>query len=239
MNRSDSAGAFASKRTVWVVVPAYNEELVIKSVLKELRERGYSVVAVDDGSTDNTLQEIRKVAGVVCCSHVLNLGQGAALQTGISFALRQGAGYIVLFDADGQHKADEIERLLEPLQSGDYDVVLGSRFAKGGAAVDIPPLKKLALILAVYFTRLITGLKVTDTHNGFKAFTAPAAGSFTIRHNGMTHASELLSLIAKRRLRFCEVPVTIHYTIYSLAKGQRLTNIFNILWELFTGGLVR
>jgi polyprenyl-phospho-N-acetylgalactosaminyl synthase len=239
MTEPNSAEAFALSRSVWVVVPAYNEEIVIRGVLKELRELGYSVVAVDDGSTDKTSQEIRKVEGVVCCSHVLNLGQGAAIQTGISFALRQGAGYIVLFDADGQHQAGEIERLLEPLRLGHYDVVLGSRFADGGVAVDIPALKRTALILAVYFTRLITGLKVTDTHNGFKAFTAHAAGSFTICHNGMTHASEILSLIAQRRFRFCEVPVTIHYTPYSLAKGQRLSNIFNILWELFTGGLAR
>ena len=216
---------------VRVVIPAYNEGAAIDGVLAPLVRQGYAVVVVDDGSRDDTVA--RALAHpVAVLQHPCNLGQGASLQTGITYALAQpGTRYIVTFDADGQHAVEDIPRLLAPLQAGDYDVALGSRFLRAGLATDIPLKKRLVLRLAVRFTRLTTGLAVTDTHNGLRAFTAAAAARLNITQNRMAHGSELLAQIAALGLRYCEVPVLIRYTAYSLAKGQSVWNSVNILWD--------
>ena len=218
---------------VWVVIPAYNEGGAISDTLSELAGLPYRVVVIDDGSLDDTWERARD-AGVVVLRHACNLGQGAALQTGITYALRQrNTGYVVTFDADGQHDAADIARMLAPLLRGECDVTLASRFAPGGVANDIPAGRKLVLRLAVLLARATTGLPLTDTHNGLRAFTAAAARQISLSQNGMAHASEILSQIGSRRLRFREVPATVRYTAYSRAKGQSLSNGLNILWDIF------
>jgi polyprenyl-phospho-N-acetylgalactosaminyl synthase len=227
MNDQARAGA-----EVWVVVPAYNEGAVISETLASLTGLPYRVVVVDDGSADDTWERARD-AGVTVLRHACNLGQGAALQTGMTYALRQrDTGYIVSFDADGQHNAADIPRMLAPLLQGDCDVTLASRFASGGVASDIPAAKKFALRLAVLLARAMNGLPLTDTHNGLRAFTASAARQISLSQNGMAHASEILSQIASRKLRFREVPATVRYTAYSRAKGQSLSNGLNIIWDI-------
>jgi len=226
---SDQARAAAD---VWVVVPAYNEGAVISETLTSLTGLPYRVLVVDDGSADDTWERARD-AGVTVLRHACNLGQGAALQTGMTYALRQrDTGYVVSFDADGQHNAADIPRMLAPLLQGDCDVTLASRFAPGGVANDIPAAKKLALRFAVLLARAMNGLPLTDTHNGLRAFTAAAARQISLSQNGMAHASEILSQIASRKLRFREVPATVRYTAYSRAKGQSLSNGLNIIWDI-------
>jgi polyprenyl-phospho-N-acetylgalactosaminyl synthase len=226
---SDDARA---RSAVWVVVPAYNEGGAISDTLATLVELPYRVLVIDDGSIDDTWERARD-AGVTVLRHACNLGQGATLQTGFTYALRQrDTGYVVSFDADGQHNAADIPRMLAPLMSGECDVTLASRFAPGGVASDITTGKKLVLRLAVLLARATTGLPLTDTHNGLRAFTAAAARQITLSQNGMAHASEILSQIASRKLRFREVPATVRYTAYSRAKGQSLSNGLNILWDI-------
>jgi polyprenyl-phospho-N-acetylgalactosaminyl synthase len=226
---SDEARA---RSAVWVVVPAYNEGGAISDTLATLVELPYRVLVIDDGSLDDTWERARD-AGVTVLRHACNLGQGATLQTGFTYALRQrDTGYVVSFDADGQHNAADIPRMLAPLMSGECDVTLASRFAPGGVASDITTGKKLVLRLAVLLARATTGLPLTDTHNGLRAFTAAAARQITLSQNGMAHASEILSQIASRKLRFREVPATVRYTAYSRAKGQSLSNGLNILWDI-------
>jgi polyprenyl-phospho-N-acetylgalactosaminyl synthase len=217
---------------VCVIVPTFNEEAVIAQVLTKLVQSPYSVIVVDDGSSDKTVQRIAHMP-VRVVRHGCNLGQGAALQTGIDYALRwKGTKFLVTFDADGQHDVADIPRLLAPLQHGSYDVVLGSRFLRAGDGVTLTLGKRLLLRGAVLFTRLTTGLQITDTHNGLRAFTAPAAARIRITQNRMAHASEILTQIAKLGLRYCEIPVTITYTAYSLHKGQKLFDSINVLWDL-------
>jgi polyprenyl-phospho-N-acetylgalactosaminyl synthase len=217
---------------IWVIVPAFNEEAVIAQVLTKLAQCPYSIVVVDDGSSDKTVQHISQMP-VHVVRHGCNLGQGAALQTGIDYALRwKTTKFIVTFDADGQHDVADIPRLLVPLQQGSYDVVLGSRFLREGDGVNLHPGKRLLLRCAVRFTKLTTGLQLTDTHNGLRAFTADAAARIRITHNRMAHASEILGQIANLGLRYCEIPVTITYTSYSLQKGQKLFESLNILWDM-------
>jgi len=220
-------------RTVWIVVPAFNEGTIVRSVINPLIDEHYNVVVVDDGSTDETFAEACH-AGAYVCRHTANLGQGAALQTGIQYALSKGAAHIVTFDADAQHDHTDIPKLLEPLGTGDFDVALGTRFGREGQAPEFPSSRKALLKLATLYTRLTLRMKITDTHNGLRAFTAQAATQLNITQNRMAHASQILGQVRSHRMRYIEVPVTVQYTEYSTAKGQKVSNIINILWDSFT-----
>lgn len=216
-------------RPIWVVLAAYNEAAVIGRVVADLIRYPYAVLVVDDGSHDGTGQQAR-AAGAKVVTHPVNLGQGAALQTGMRYALRHGADYIVTFDADGQHHASDIEALIASLKSRHVDFALGSRFR--GQAPAMPWARRKLLKLATWFTRVTTGLQVTDTHNGLRAMTRRGASRIALRQNRMAHATELLDQIARSRLGYVEVPVTIEYSAYSLAKGQKLSDSLRILVDL-------
>jgi glycosyltransferase involved in cell wall biosynthesis len=220
----------------FVVIAAYNEQEMIGQVVRSLAPLAARVVVVDDGSGDESGARAFE-AGATVLRHPLNLGQGAALQTGIDFALGKGAEYIVTFDADGQHAASDIGGALEALRRSGVDVVLGSRFL--GRAIDMPAAKRLVLRLAVAFTRVTTGLKLTDTHNGFRVLTRSAAERIKLRQNRMSHASDLLSQIAELKLRYEEYPVEVRYTEYSRRKGQPLTAAFHILVDSAVGRMLK
>ena|SRR5579872_1742991 len=222
---------------LWVVIAAYNEEPRLGATVKGLRERGYNnVVVVDDGSSDKT-KEVAFASGAWALRHIVNLGQGAALQTGILFALDRGAATIVTFDADGQHDPDQIPRIIAPVRDGTAEVALGSRFL--GTAENIPLARRLVLKGGVVFTRLFSGINVTDTHNGFRAFSRSAAEKLKIRQNRMAHASEILDQIQSLRIHFVEVPVTIRYSAETMAKGQSSWNALKIVAQLILGRFVR
>jgi glycosyltransferase involved in cell wall biosynthesis len=212
------AGPSADLRNgVFVVVPAYNEASCVEQVVREVRALFPHVVVVDDGSADGTSAAAR-CAGAAVLRHAINRGQGAALQTGIEFALARGAKYVVTFDADGQHQVADILALVEPIHLGQCEVTLGSRFL--GQTLNLPASRRWLLRAGVLFTRLVNRLNVTDTHNGIRAFSREAARKIDIHLDGMAHASEIIDIISRNRLSFREVPVHIHYTDYSLAKGQ-------------------
>jgi glycosyltransferase involved in cell wall biosynthesis len=219
-----------------LVIAAYNEARVIAGVVAGVIHAGYDVVVVDDGSSDRT-RDLAAAAGAVVIRHPINLGQGAALQTGIEFALRQGADIVVTFDADGQHRIADAARLVAALHTHGADFALGSRFL--GGAVNQPLSRRILLRLATLFTRLTTGLSVTDTHNGLRAMTRRGASAIGLKQNRMAHASEILHQIADSGLKFVEVPVTIEYSAYSLAKGQSMGDALVILTDLFARRLHR
>lgn len=221
---------------VFVVIAAYDEEPVIGQVIADAKGRFPNVVVVDDGSNDAT-PERALAAGAVVLRHPVNLGQGAALQTGIAYALRQGAAAIGTLDADGQHSAADLQRMAEALMESGADVALGSRFL--GRAEGLPFARRVVLKLAVVFTRWITGLRLTDVHNGLRVFTASAARRIRITQNRMAHASEILDEIARHRLRHIEVPVSIRYTEYSLAKGQKISDAIRVIGEMLVGKIAR
>jgi glycosyltransferase involved in cell wall biosynthesis len=214
----------------WVVIPAYREASVIRCVIEQLREICPRIVVVDDGSNDDTGPEAQ-TGGATVLTHAVNLGQGAALQTGIEFALLQGAEYIFTFDADGQHDPASLKVLAETMRSSGADVVLGSRWL--GRVEAMPPLRRVILRMAVVFTRLHSGLGVSDTHNGLRLFTRASARSLRITQPRMAHASEILARIGTSKLRFAEAPVTVRYTEYSLRKGQKISGVFRVLLDIF------
>jgi glycosyltransferase involved in cell wall biosynthesis len=222
--------------STWLIVPAFNEAAVIGRVVADLVWQRRNVVVIDDGSTDDTGRNAA-AAGATVVTHPINLGQGAALQTGIQFALLQGADTIVTFDADGQHRSADIDGLIAALRANDADFALGSRFL--GGSVAMPASRRLLLIAATWFTRATTGMKISDTHNGLRAMTRRGASRIVLRQNRMAHASELLDQIAHTGLRYVEVPVTIEYSRYSLAKGQRLADSLRILVDLSAQRLSR
>lgn len=213
----------------YLVIPLFNEGAVIGDVVAGARQVFSHVVVVDDGSSDDSAVRAR-AAGAFVIQHPVNLGQGAALQTGIEVALALGAEYVVTFDADGQHQVGDALAMVERLRAGEADVVFGSRFLDARTRPGL--LKRLVLRLAIAYSNLSTGVRLTDTHNGLRAFTAPAAARLHIRQNRMAHASEIIEQVGASGLRWVEHPVHILYTEYSKAKGQSVLNAVNILTEL-------
>ena len=232
--RPDDLGA--ATREAWILIPAYNEGPALAAVLAALRERHQNVVVVDDGSSDDTWRVAREHADHVL-RHALNRGQGAALQTALEYALAQGARHVVTFDADGQHDPEDIGRLLAPIVAGECEITLGSRFL--GGAIGIPRTRRLLLRLAVLLTRLVNHARVTDTHNGLRAFSRRAAERIHITLDRMAHASELLDQIVASGLPYREVPVTLRYSEYSLAKGQSARGAFRIVFHYLVGRMMR
>lgn len=215
-----------SRQSTWVVIAAFNEGRVIRSVVQELVADGWSVVVTDDGSRDDTFEQAT-MPGVEVLRHALNLGQGAALQTGIDYALSKGATHIVTFDADGQHDAADIPRLLAAI--ADADVALGSRFLGHIEGARGP--RHALLKLAVIVSNVLIGIKLTDAHCGLRAFRASAAPALRITQERMAHASELLRKVKRSGLRVVEVAVTIRYSNYSTAKGQSGFEALRIMFD--------
>lgn len=220
---------FATTSCIFIVIPAYNEAKSIRSVVDQVTPRFPNVIVVDDGSTDGTLDCLQG-SNVFALHHAINRGQGAALQTGIRFALLQGADIVVTFDADGQHDERDIEALVLPILNKECDVTLGSRFL--GQAHNIPVSRRVVLTLGIWFTRLVSRMQISDVHNGLRAFSRPAAASLHIHMDRMAHASEILDQIREAHWRYREVPVRVYYSSYSLGKGQSSWNAIKIGFEV-------
>lgn len=201
------------------IIAAYNEEDRIVESINDASAFVDAVVVVDDCSRDRTRERAALTRAHVL-HHLINRGQGAALQTGMDYALgRLGAEILVHFDADGQMRAEEIPKLVEPIRMERADVTLGSRFL--GTTERMPWSRRALLKAAILFTFVVSGVWLSDTHNGFRALSRSAAEKIRLQQNRMAHASELIDLITLRRLRVYEVPVTIRYSSETLRKGQR------------------
>ena len=212
----------------WLIVPCYNEGTVIFDVLTHARETFPNIVAVNDGSRDDSAAQIR-AAGAHLVNHPVNLGQGAAIQTGVEYARSQpGARYFVTFDADGQHQVKDVVRMVERLRAEPVDIIVGTRFA-GQDNSQVPWIKRAVLKAVVLLSPRTKKLVLSDAHNGLRAFNRKVADEMNIRMNGMSHASEIVTMIDNNGWRVDEEPVDILYTEYSMSKGQSLINGVNIL----------
>ena len=221
---------------VWIVVPAYNEATVIGEVIADLRSVFDHVVCVDDGSQDDTAAVALR-AGAHVVRHPVNLGQGAAIQTGIEYARSQpGAEVFVTFDADGQHRVKDVMRMIDRLTAEDVDIVIGTRFADQGVHSEVPVLKRIVLRTAVWLSPRSRRLNLSDAHNGLRVFNRTVAGGLDIAISGMGHASEIIALVDENNWRVTEEPVEILYTDYSKSKGQPLVNGVNIVFDVFLRG---
>ena len=224
-----------NKSDVYITIPMYNDEKMITKVIKDLNSKGYNnVVVVDDGSKDNGYSVVKKNTKAIVTRHVVNRGQGAALQTGMEIAVDRGAKYIVHFDSDGQHDVKDLDHMLKTLIEGKYDIVLGSRFLQENK---IPLKKRIVLKGGIVFTYILSGIWLTDVHNGLRVMTTETAKKLNLQHDRMEHASEILDKVKSLNLKYKEVPVTIHYTDYSQAKGQSISNSINIAMKLISSKL--
>ena len=217
------------------IVPAYNEAPgVLQGTLEALMPFVWRVAVVDDGSRVPVQAALpaaflKANAGrLALLRHGLNCGQGAALQTGMDYAKEIGADCVIHFDADGQHDPREIPAFLAALDAG-ADVAVGSRFLKAEDIAAVPRRRRLLLRLARIVNGLLTGLWLTDVHNGFRALNRHAFTTLHLSGNRMSHASEILWLIKHNSLKIKEIPTHIHYSAYSTSKGQRARNAINIL----------
>ena len=224
---------------VWLVIPAFNEASVIGDVIADVRSVFDHVVCVDDGSKDGT-GDVALRAGAHLVRHPVNLGQGAAIQTGIEYARRQpGAQVFATFDADGQHRLKDVVAMIDRLSTEDVDLVVGTRFAEPSASK--PPLvKRVILRVAAALSPSSRQLGLTDAHNGLRVFNKTVADQINITMSGMSHASEFIALAVENGWRVAEEPVEILYTDYSKSKGQPLLNGVNIIFDgLLRGRLSR
>ncbi|MBK8914674.1 MAG: glycosyltransferase family 2 protein [Phycisphaerales bacterium] len=229
----------SSPPRVAYVIPAYNEERAIGGVVRGLQADAPpgDIFVIDDASRDDTAGAAR-AAGAIVLRHIINRGQGAALQTGFDAALRRSAEVIITFDADGQHTPADAAALVAALVEHDADVVLGSRFL-GRKAENMPAARRWLLRGALWFTRVVSRVHVTDTHNGLRAFRASALERIRISEDRMAHASELLDLIGECDLRHVEIPCHVRYTEYSMRKGQRWHAALPIAFNFLVGKVMR
>ena len=220
-----------------MLIPMLNEGSSIALVITDLRRHFDQILCVDDGSSD-TSAAVAEAAGAVVLRHAVNLGQGAALQTGFDYLLRHtNASHVVTFDADGQHSADDALRMFRVAVDRDMDVVLASRFL--GQVENITRGRLLVLRAAVWFSRRFTGLDLTDTHNGLRTLSRRAFTAIQLRQPRMAYASELESAVLRHHLTWVEEPTTVVYTDYSRGKGQRNINAVNIVFDLALHRLLR
>jgi len=236
MISSQPDGSAMDFANVFIVIAAYNEEQSLGTVVEELRLVCENVVVVDDGSRDRTSRTGLE-AGATVLRHPVNRGQGAALQTGITYAVGRGADVVVTFDADGQHRVSDLAELIRPIREGRAHISLGSRFLKKGQ--EMPFRRRLLLKAGVLFTRFTSGVRLTDTHNGLRAFSREAAGRIDIQLDRMAHASEIIDQISASGLPYLEVPVRVRYTEYSMAKGQSGANAVRVAADYLLGRIFR
>lgn len=219
---------------VWLVVPCFNEGTVIEDVLRSARETFPNIVAVDDGSSDDSAMAIHR-AGAHLVRHPVNLGQGAAIQTGVEYARsRPGAAVFATFDADGQHRVKDVMRMIDRLTAEHLDIVVGTRFG-GQVSERMPALRRVLFPIIAKLSPASRKLGLTDAHNGLRVFNRTVADSLNITMNGMSHASEFVELMDSHGWQVAEEPVDILYTEYSMSKGQSLLNGINILSDGIVG----
>lgn len=216
-------------RDVWVVIPLYNEATVITEVINGLLPSFPNVVCIDDGSVDGS-GPIAATAGARVVTHPINLGQGAALQTGFEYALERDAGYVVTFDADGQHRVQDAISMVDRARAENLSIVFGSRFLDDRTKPGL--LKRIVLKTAVLVTNWTTRTKLTDAHNGLRVIRQDALSRIKLKQDRMAHGTEIVQQLGRTGLPYAEQPVEVLYTDYSKSKGQSLLNSINILIEL-------
>ncbi|MFA6427514.1 MAG: glycosyltransferase family 2 protein [Candidatus Magasanikbacteria bacterium] len=213
------------------IVPAYNEEKIIGPVVRDLLAHVDKVVVVDDGSSDAT-SEIAQHSGAFVLRHAINRGQGAALETGDEYARITEAHYVLHFDADGQFDVSDIKPALEQLKFAEADMLFGSRFL--GKKSNMPLFKKIILLsVGRFVNKLFGGLQLSDVHNGFRILNKRALDCVGIRQDGMAHATEIISLVKKNKLKFIEFPVVVTYHEYGQGLRSGIGIIKDLLWKNF------
>lgn len=233
-----------NKSDIIFLIRAYNEGTRIWEVIEGVIKAGYKkILVVNDGSKDNTEDVVQKFENVIYLAHPQNRGAGAALETGFEFLRRNAetieVHYIVTFDADGQHTVEDMPKFIQAMEKDPtLDIVFGSRFIIKTNS-NVPFFRRILLWGGKWFTWAISGIKLTDAHNGYRLHTVHAVRQIELTMDGMEYASELIEQVYIKKLHFTEVPVNIRYDDYTMAKGQRHGGALRIagmiIWKKFFG----
>jgi glycosyltransferase involved in cell wall biosynthesis len=225
-------------KKISIIIPVFNDTQTIRQVVEELLlQTSFQVIIIDDGSVVPVSSSLQGLP-VVCLRHRVNLGQGAALQTGFKYALQLQSDIVITFDADGQHAAGDLPALIQPIISQEAAVALGSRFMPESNSA-VPFSRNMVLKAGRFVNYLLCGILLSDAHNGLRAFSRPALEKIVITENRMAHASEILFEIGRHKLPYKEVPVKVHYTDYSRQKGQSSWDGIKVLFDLVLHKLFR
>lgn len=216
---------------IFVIVPVFNEEKVIGSILDLLKKQFTNIVCIDDGSSDRSF-DIIKSKKVYILKHLINLGQGAALQTGINFAILKKAKFFLTFDSDGQHSIKDAMEMINVFKNKKIDIVFGSRFLNLKYQKQIPTFRRLILKLGIILSNFLSNIRLSDTHNGLRIFNLRFAKKLQIKFDGMSHPHNFLTNTYKYKFKYTEHPTNIIYSKYSLSKGQKNINSINILFDI-------
>ena len=195
---------------ITAVIPAYNEEKTIAKVVEETCRYVNQVVVVDDGSTDGT-PEVARSAGAMILRHSHNAGYGASLATGFKYVKNNGAGILVVLDADGQHDPGQIPQLIAPIIEGKADVVIGSRFMDDEQKSQMPAYRRFGIGVVNKAWRFASSDSMTDTQCGFRAYSRRAIDGIDIKESGMSASLEVLDQASDHNLKVVEVPVSVRY----------------------------
>lgn len=224
-------------KDTFIIIPFYNEGKILNKVINKLKFFFDHIICVDDGSTiEHSIYKSK--LGVYLIKHPINLGQGAALQTGIEFAINKKAKTVATFDADGQHSIKDLIKMIYLLKTEKYDLVQGSRFIKKTNS-NVPFLRKIILKFAILIANFFDNTNLTDTHNGLRVFNSKFAKKINIKNNRMSHPHDINKLIFVNKFKFKEFPTKIKYTKYSMAKGQKNLNAINILFDILISQMIK
>lgn len=214
-----------------MVIPCFNGHTLLRKTLESVLVDYPLVVVVDDGSVPPLREGIRDLP-VHLLRHSHNLGQGAALETGTRYALSLKAEVLVHVDADGQHRVEDLPALIAPVLSGQVDICLGSRFLQPQSRQAVPRFRRLMLLAARWFNGCLSGIWLSDAHNGLRALSRDAARHLKFRQPGMAHATEILYLIRRHRWRYCESPTHIRYEPHRPPAQGPLGRAAQVLYDL-------
>lgn len=220
------------KNATYVVLPAYNEATRIGPVLEDIARKGYNMVIVNDGSSDNTLDVIKQAkknypSQIHIFSLPINRGVGIATQTGFEAVLRYHPKYIVSMDSDGQHSADDLDEVIKPLVTGEAQAVIGVRPFE-----DMPKSRNIANSIMNLLTRIFYRVDVSDSQTGFRAITVEALDKISINATGYLISSEFIREINDNNIPFAEVPIQTIYTPETQAKGTNVAVAIKILLQM-------
>lgn len=215
---------------IYILVPVFNENKVIRNTLNELLKFFSNIIVVNDGSTDNTIDKLDDL-NIALLNHEINLGVGAAVQTGFDYVEKIHDSYAVItFDADGQHSVEDAVSMAKEIQICNEEIIFGSRFIKHQK--NVPFVKRNVLKVIAFITKIATGIDLTDAHNGLKAYKVSAIRKLKLQFSGYSYESELITEVAKKNISYKELSTNIKYTEYSIKKGQKLTNGLLIIEDL-------
>lgn len=194
---------------VAILLPAYNEEVAIASMILLSSRYADEVIVIDDGSTDRTA-EVSELAGATVLRHNTNQGKGVALKTGFTYA--KNFDIIVTIDADGQHNPSEIPSLIKPIEDGQADLVNGSRYING-KDTSTPKYRRVGQTVLDTATNIASGVKLTDSQSGFRAFSSVCFKYFNFDPEGFGIESDMLIEASNNNLRIMEVEITVRYDV--------------------------